>query len=192
MNSRVSASSTCLAAAALILLLGGCASSSESAGRAEVTEEQAAEASVVEVFQTARAVTLQRADGQRLTVTCGPEVRNFDRINVGDKVKALYRMTLAVRVLRPDEPDTMPSAQAATARAAVGAEPGAGVAAGVAMTVKVESVDAEKHVVVFTDPDGRRRTVRAQRDEGKRFVEGLKSGDRVEIVHREGVALSVE
>jgi hypothetical protein len=190
MNFRVPASR--LAAAALVVLLGGCASTSESAGRAEVTEEQAAEASVVEVLQAARAVTLQRADGQRLTVTCGPEVRNFDRINVGDKVKALYRMTLAVRVLRPDEPDTMPSSQAAVARAAVGAEPGAGVAAGLAMTVKVESVDAEKHVVVFTDPDGRRRTVRAQRDEGKRFVEGLKPGDRVEIVHREGVALSVE
>lgn len=192
MNTRVSAASTRPGALALILLLAGCASSSESSGRAEVTEEQSAEAAVVEVFHAARAVTLERADGQRLTVTCGPEVRNFDRINAGDKVKAMYRMTLAVRVLRPDEPDTMPSVQSAAARAAVGAEPGGGVAAGTAMTVKVESVDAEKHIVVFTDPEGRRRTVRAQRDEGKRFVEGLKPGDRVEIVHREGIALSVE
>ena len=192
MNAQASSPSTRLAAAALILLLAGCASTSESSGRAEVTEEVSSEAAVVAVDRATRAVTLERPDGKRHTLVCGPEVRNFDRIEVGKSVKAMWRMTLAVRVLRPDEPDTLPSVQAAAARAAVGAEPSAGVAAGVAMTVKVESVDAEKHVVVFTDPDGQRRTVRAQRDEGKRFVETLKPGDRVEIVHREGIALSVE
>jgi hypothetical protein len=202
MNSKLASPSTNLGALALLLLLGGCASSStpvpesapapESPVRAEVTEEASGETSVVTVDRETRAVTLERADGERMTLVCGPEVRNFDRINVGDKVKAMWRMTLSVRRLGAEEPDTAPQAAKVAARAAEGAEPAAGFAVGVAMTVRVETVDAENHVVVCTDPAGARHTVRAQREEGKRFVEILKPGDRVEIVKREGVALSVE
>ena len=127
-----------------------------------------------------------------MSLVCGPEVRNFDRINVGDHVKAMWRMTLSVRVLGAHEPNTLPLAQRVGVRAAEGGEPAAGFATGVAMTVFVDSVDTANHDVVCTTPDGVRRTVRAMRDEGKRFVEGLKAGDRVEIIKREGVALSVE
>ncbi|NUN52907.1 MAG: hypothetical protein HUU06_09010 [Planctomycetaceae bacterium] len=58
--------------------------------------------------------------------------------------------------------------------------------------MKVVTVDAAKHVVSFTDPDGTLRVVKAEREEGRKFVAGLKAGDRVEIIYTEGVLLGVE
>ena len=56
----------------------------------------------------------------------------------------------------------------------------------------VETVDTGKHIVVLTGSDGELHSVRAQRDEGRRFVEGLKAGDRIKLAYTEAVALSVE
>jgi hypothetical protein len=60
------------------------------------------------------------------------------------------------------------------------------------MTVSVKSVDRKLNIVVFTDPSGELHAVEAERDEGKRFVAGLKAGDRVELIYTEALALSVE
>jgi hypothetical protein len=119
-------------------------------------------------------------------------VRNFDRIEAGDTVSALYLVSLSARRLAPDEPDTEPTVGMTAARAELGADPAGAIGAGVALTVVVKSVDLEQHIVVLIDPDGVIHAVEAERDEGRRFIAGPKPGDRVELTYAEALALAVD
>ncbi len=172
-------------------LIAGCASTPTAPRHAQVTDEVSAEASVLGVNKASRDITIQRPDGEILVIVAGPAVRNFDQIKAGDKVVAQYTVSLAARVLAAGEPDTAPVAGLAAGRAETGQMPAGAIGAGVALTVKVQSVDKAQHIVTFTGPDGRMHVMRAQRDEGKEFVDGLKSGDRVELIYKEAVAISV-
>jgi ribosomal protein S1 len=170
----------------------GCASTKDAPTKAQITENVTAQATVLAVDKATREVTLQDSDGSRWILVCGRDVRNFDRINAGDKVQAHYTVSVTARRLSADEPDTAPTLAVAAARAAPGELPAGALGAGAAMTVVVKSVDKAKHIVTFTDPGGALHAVQAERDEGKRFVEGLKPGDRVELVCGESFALSVD
>jgi hypothetical protein len=147
---------------------------------------------VIDVDRVTRIVTMQREDGTEFSVLAGPEVRNFDRISVDDTVEARYVETFYARRLAPDEAGPELAAEVAAARAEPGEKPAGGLAAGVEMTVRIESVDLEQHLVTFTDPAGELRVIRAQRDEGKAFIRGLQHGDRVELIYTESVMLSVD
>lgn len=186
--------SSWIAPCGFVLALGfiGCQSAPEPPNSAEITNEVKAEATVRAIDRLTRQITLRREDGTQFAFVAGPEVRNFDQIEVGDTVKAHYIEMLSARKLAPDEPSTETAGEVATARAERGEQPAGVISTGVAMTVRVESVDLEQHLVAFTDPAGRLRAVRAQRDEGKAFVAGLKPGDRVELIYGEAVAITVE
>lgn len=173
-------------------LAAACATTSEAPTKARITDEVAVQAAVVSVDRVSREVTIERPDGTRLTLVAGPEVRNFEGIEAGDTISARYAVSLSARRLAEDEAGTPPTAGVAAGRAAPGERPAGAIGAGVVMTVVVNSVDRSRHEVVFTDPDGRTHTVQAERDEGKRFVEGLKPGDRVELAYAEAVVVAVE
>ena len=173
-------------------LLASCASTPEAPTQASISDEVAVEATILAVDKAARELTLQRSDGTQVVVVAGPEVRNFDQIQAGNKVSARYIVSLSVRRLAPDEPDTEPSLGVGAGRAEPGQAPAGVIGADVALTVVVKSVDLAQHLVVFTDPEGRIHAVEAERDEGRRFIAGLKAGDRVELVYGEALVLAVE
>ncbi len=176
-------------------LAAGCASP-KAPTQAEISEEIVLESTVQAVDAETREITLEREDGTKVVMVAGPEVRNFAQIAVGDKVRARYRESLTAQRLKPDEVAAEPTAGVAAARAEKGSKPGVGIGAGVAVTVTVESVDKKQHIVVFTaageGSEGELHSVRAQRDEGRRFISGLKVGDRVKLVYTEAIALTVE
>ena len=159
---------------------------------AKVTDEATEKATVVSVDKATRTVTLKNKDGKTFPVACGPEVRNFDQIAAGNVVVVKYMRSLEVAMVKPGEAVTPPTAAVAAGRAEQGAKPGAAIAGQVTATVKIESVDQEKHVVVFTAPGGGLRVVAVQRPEGREFMKGLKPGDQVQITWTEAVAISVE
>jgi hypothetical protein len=173
-------------------LASGCASTPEGPSEATITDEVSLEAAVVAIDRASRELTIERPDGVRMTFVAGPEVRNFDQIALNDTIEARYVVSLSARRLAADEPGTPPTAEVAAARAAYGARPAGAIGAGMAMTVVVNTVDRDRHEVVFTDPDGMLHTVQAEREEGRRFVEGLAPGDRVELVYTEAAVLAVE
>jgi hypothetical protein len=174
------------------VLIGACSSTPKAPTQAQITDQVSVEATVLAVDEASRELTIERPDGTRVVVVAGPEVRNFDRIEAGDKVKADYILTLSARLLGSDEPDTQPTAALGAARAERGQDPAGAIGAGIALTVKVTSVDVEQHLVVFTDPSGAIHAVQAEREEGRRFIAGLKPGDRVELAYGEAVVLSVD
>ena len=58
--------------------------------------------------------------------------------------------------------------------------------------VEIESVDAAKSLVKFTDVEGRRRELAVQRPEMQEFVATLKPGDRVMVTYGSGLAIDLE
>jgi hypothetical protein len=187
------------AATVAALLAGACTETpkdskqeSKAPENASVANEVTKKAKVESVDKASRTVTLVGEDGKKVPVVCGPEVRNFDQIAVGDTVAVRYHESLAVSLVNPGEgsPD---SVALAAGRAAKGAQPGAAIGGQITQTVKIESVDLTNHVVVFTPKDGGEKvSLPVKRDEGKTFIAGLKPGDLVEITYTQAIAISVE
>lgn len=172
--------------------IAACAATPEAPTQVQISDEVAAKVNVLAVNKATRELTLERTDGSPVVVVAGPEVRNFDQIRVGDKVTARYVVTLSARLLAPDEPNTKTSIGALAARAQPGQRPAGAIGADVAMTVVIKSVDVDKHLVIFTGPDGALDVVEAEREEGQRFIAGLKPGDRVEVIYGKLFVLAVE
>ncbi|TDJ73248.1 MAG: hypothetical protein E2O39_05690 [Planctomycetota bacterium] len=174
------------------VLIAGCSSTGERLEAAGIRQEVEATAIVTGIDSMTREIMLERPDGVRFVIVAGPEVRNFDQINVGETVKARYIESLTARLLGPDEPDAPTMVAVTAARAAVGQDPAGAIAAGMELTVVVESVDPTQHLVVFTTPTGQLRVIRARRKQGRKFIAGLKPGDRVALVFGESVVVTVE
>src|SRR5215831_10141512 len=112
------------------------------------SESTSITATVQKIDKAHRMVTLRGPEGNTVTVTAGDEVRNFDRIKVGDRVNVTYTESVAVAVGRPGE--AMPKTQVTerTERAAPGQTPRGSKARETTVTAKVISVSPEKNQVV--------------------------------------------
>ena len=177
-------------------LLAGCESTAEAPmeapSRAQIIQEQVVEARVQSVDPVTREIGLLEPDGSSTIVVAGPEVINFAQIRVGDTVRSRYRESLTAIRLEPGDKGMEPSTATAVRAAKPGAKPGVGIATGVAVTVAVQAVDMSTHEVTVVTSDGYVERVRARRDEGRRFVEGLKPGDRVTLMFDKALAITVE
>ncbi len=174
------------------ILIVGCSSTRSAPDKAQISNELAIQATVIAVDKDTRELVLRRSDGTEVSVVAGPEVANFDQIKLGDTLNARYTVSLSARRLDPSETAAEPAAAMAAARAEPGAKPGAAIGAGVTLTVIVISVDRDTHTVMVTYPDGNSQSIQAQRENGKRFVAGLKPGDRVELTYGEALVLAVK
>ena len=58
---------------------------------------------ITRIEKESRLVTLKNAAGDTLSVVCGPEVKNFDLLKVGDRVQTIYKETLSIRVDKSGE-----------------------------------------------------------------------------------------
>jgi hypothetical protein len=67
------------------------------AARAPVTKTESVEvtAKIEAIDKTARLVTLTDQDGDTETIYCGPEVKRFDELKVGDTVTFRYYESVA-------------------------------------------------------------------------------------------------
>src|SRR5690606_15337024 len=72
-----------------------------------------------------------------------------------------------------------------------GARPAGAVADSVQATVKIESVDKSNNRVTFRRQDGFTRTLDVRSPDGRRFLQGLRPGDEVEVTYTEAFAVDV-
>ena len=145
-------------------------------------------ATVTGIDKATRKVTLVTKDGTKLTVKAGPEVANFNQIEVGDQVKATVTEQLVIFARKPGEP-AGDGAAAAVTLAPLGAKPGAVMADTVEVTAKVKSIDMKRRTATLLFPDGTSHTFKVRKD-----VDMTKHsvGDEVVIRTTEAVAISVE
>jgi len=193
-------------------LLSGCSSSETKEQPAQsaavtpppsVTQNQAAEsptkdrpgrmegqlvtgtATVKAINKKKRVVTLKTRDGKELKVKCGPDVRNFSQIRVGDEVTTTGLETVELFVTGEEKP----SAERATEveRAPLGSKPGFSVIDTIEVKASVVDIDYQTRDVTLKGPDDKVITVKAG-PEVKRLNE-VKSGDTV--VERVTRAMSI-
>lgn len=148
-------------------------------------------ATVESVDQDARALVLRNSEGERTLVVVGPEVRNFEQIEPGDRVSATYREAILAEVLPKGSESREPRSSVAKARAAPGERPAAAVGESVSTDVVIESVDQSFDTVTFKRPDGIVRTVAVEDPKATQFVHSLNPGDEVRVTYTEAMAIAV-
>jgi hypothetical protein len=158
------------------------------------TDERVKEttATIEAVNQNDRSIVLRGNDNTRVLVIAGPNVRNFDQINVGDRVSARYREAIAVDVLPRGAKPQAPQSATVVTRAPEGERPAAGVASTITTTVTIESVDTSFDTVTFKRPDGIVRTVAVDSPKAKEFIRGLRRGNEVQVTYSEALALDLQ
>ena len=175
--------------AAAALALGVATASHAAPIGVEVGEVIEASATVVEIDKADRMVTLLSHNGNVVKIEAGEEVRNFDQIEVGDKVKITYYESVAIYL---GAPGTQPEADAAAVmvRAAKGTKPG-GVAVGaIDVSAKVVAIDKTKRELTLELPDG--RVVKNEVDPSVKAFDGLEVGDVIHARITRALAIGVE
>ena len=188
-----------VAAASLAVLLAGTAGSqtqqtspaalpSGDAPAAVVADTIKSTAKVAGVDRAKRTVTLRAANGAEETLTLGPEVKNFDQIEVGDTVTAEYVEAVAVHVRAPGEP---PSGAAASGIqvAPKGDKPSATMVQQEEMTATIEEIDYAKRTATLRNAQGKTRQINV--DERIQNLDRFKKGDEIVISYTEAMAIAV-
>ena len=197
MNTNIVKLSRIFLLAAAMLALFACATRGPIGTEETAVIETPDGAIIVDTFTTSakvtaidaakRKVTLVFPDGKKTTYKAGPEVVNFEQIQVGDQVRATVTEEAAVFIGR----GAPPSAAAGTgvALAPVGAKPGGVLVDTMQVTAKVTSVDAKSRKVTFELPDGTSKKVKV----GKKVdLAAVMPGDNVTVQVSEGLAITVE
>jgi len=155
--------------------------------------EQVAEATatVTALDQAKRLISLKADDGREFTVEAGDEVRNFSQIKVGDEVTVQYYQALAAEVTKAEASDDDRGAVVLGARAPEGDKPAGAIGTVQTAMVTIDSVNTATSTVSFTDPDGKKRETKVQREQGREFISQLKPGDRVQLTYGESLAIAV-
>jgi hypothetical protein len=156
-----------------------------------VVREAQVVAVVESVDQRTREVVLRGPEGNRVTVTAGPEVRNLAQVRRGDRVVVTYGAALAVEMAPPGGG---PPAEVAAgmARAEPGERPAGAEGLRVRARVRIEAVDPATGRVAFVGPQGVRRVVTPQSPAMADFARRLRPGDEVDMTYAEAVAVRVE
>jgi hypothetical protein len=148
-------------------------------------------ATVAAVDLSTRIVSLRNEQGMA-TVEAGPEVRNLDKVKVGDKVVVSYFEGVAAELKKHGEGVKGVDESTTTARTGTGDRPAGAIGHTVTTTVTIESVDKTFNIVTFRRQDGLVRTVTVKKPESREFIRTLKHGDEVEVTYTEAVAVTVE
>ena len=138
------------------------------------------------IDHAARIVTLKAADGTSTDIVCGPEVKRFDALKVGDKVTFTYRESVVSAIKAAGQTAAPPSS--AVTRTP-GAKPGATIAQQESAIVTIDAIDPKVPSVTVKSADGRKMSFKVA---NKKNIEGYKPGDRVEITYTQALAISVK
>jgi hypothetical protein len=154
-------------------------------GSISVTETASAKVKAIDAEK--RTITLQKENGEEVTLKCGKEVQRFDEIKVGDTVKAAAIAQLIVSVGK----DPTPNDEAGTviARTPMGAKPGIVIARTEDVSTKITAVDPATQTVTIQGADGQPQKVQVASDVD---LSGVKPGQDVIVQVTKGIALWVE
>ena len=157
-------------------------------GKASVAHERTVVATVEAIDAAQRQITLKGPKGKVVPLTLGPDVRNLDKVKVGDRVAVHYREALTLTLKKDGK--VLPSSTKATdsTRAKAGERPGGVVAEQVLVTADVTAVDAKTGMVTLRGPKQEVDLHVADPEQLKL----IKVGDQIEAEYTQALALSVK
>jgi hypothetical protein len=153
--------------------------------------EETQSATVTNVDQQSRFVTLRDAKGTEFTIQAGPEVRNFAQLHAGDIVTVTYQAATALELLPANSALPSIETERDSARAPKGAKPGGEVGQSISITSRITALDLATHTVTLTGPDGKQRKIEVTDPMRQARMSQLKVGDLVRMTYVEGVAVQV-
>ncbi|HET7294823.1 MAG TPA: hypothetical protein VFM88_20540 [Vicinamibacteria bacterium] len=156
-----------------------------------VTQTGAVEltATIEAIDKTVRLVTLKDRYGQTKTIYCGPEVKRFDELKVGDTVTFRYYESTVFAIRKPGQPSASATPTGPKLVSGKGPRPGGTYAQQQTATVTIEGIDAAVPSVTVLTEDGRTVSLRV---EDKRSLIDVKVGDRVEVTFTQAVVITVK
>ena len=147
-------------------------------------------ATVVKVSKATREVTMMDSQGSKTTYRAGPEVRNFDQIEPGDRVRAALTEQYLSFVRKPgsEGPASGEQVRQKVVVAPKGAKPSVLIVNTSEYTGRVRSIDAKNRTATLIFADGRVQTFKARPD-----VDMTRHAVGAEVVFRttESVAVSI-
>jgi hypothetical protein len=157
-------------------------------GKAGVAQTVKLTGTITAIDKTTRDVTLKGPEGNEVTVTAGPEVKNFDSMRVGDQVNAQYVEALTLELKKGGGKTVARTEQTGGAGANPGERPAGAVGRQVTIVAYVVDVNAAKQVVTLRGPQ---RTVQLVVPDPEQFKRVAK-GDQVEATYTQALAIAVE
>jgi len=156
-----------------------------------VTETDAIELTtkIEAIDKTARLVTLKDKDGETETIYCGPEVKRFDELKVGDTITMRYYESIAYAIRKPGQPSGLPATSGPKITRGQGARPSGTIAQQETATVTLKAIDLKVPSVTVLTEDGRTMSFKV---EDKKNLKDVRVGDKVEITYTEAVMISVK
>jgi hypothetical protein len=146
-------------------------------------------ANVKAVDLATREVTLHGSGGRVETIRVGPEVKNLEKLERGDRVNIRYREGLVLRVQAPGGEDVAPEVEKKVERTGVGDVLSGSETVRARETLAVDAIDAAARVVTLRGPDGKTYVVKAGPNVA---LDRVKVGDRFTATYSAATAVSVE
>ena len=159
-----------------------------SPGKGTVASVVKVTASVEAIDAAKRTITLKGPEGKVVTITAGPEVKNFDQIKVGDFLVVRYIEALSLELKKGGTALRQRTDRDMGVAAKPGERPAGAVGTQTTVVADVIAVDPKKQVVTLRGPE---RTVDLKLRDPEQF-KLVKVGDQVEATFTEAAAISVE
>jgi Cu/Ag efflux protein CusF len=155
-----------------------------------VTQSAAVEmtAEIVAIDKDARMVTLQDEDGEMEDVYCGPEVKRFDELKVGDKITFRYHESVVSQIRKPGASAPAASGKPTLVRG-TGAKPSGTLSQQLSATVTIAAIDANVPSMTVKTEDGHTMSFKIA---DKKNLEGVKVGDKVDITYTAALMITVK
>jgi hypothetical protein len=158
-------------------------------GKAAIANVVMMGATVDAVDAATRSVTLRLENGTKRTIAVDEQVRNFDRIQVGDRVKVEYAEALALELKKGGKALVERKDDAYLERSKPGEKPGGKAIHEVTVVADVVGTDAAKMTVSLRGPKGNVVDLTMKDPEQFKLV---KTGDQVEATYTEAVAIRLD
>ena len=152
-----------------------------------VEDAAVAVATVVAIDEKTRQITLKGPEGDKLTFTAGPEVRNFAQVKRGDRVLMSYFEGFALALGPKGGGATAEIAALEVTRAKPGDKPAASVTSKTVAVGTVKAIDRKHRLVTL---QGAERTVELEVSEDVDLSK-VKVGDTAEAVYIASYAVQV-
>lgn len=171
----------------VVAALLAAASAAAQEPRSTVRPVAAVTARVEQVDRSSRSLTLRTPEGLAHHVDVGPELAVFRDLKAGDTVVVRIVESIIV-ALQPRAKNTAAADTTAAARSAPGGTE-RDVLQQLKAVVTIESVDMAMHTVLYKGADNLRVIRQVQEP---RLLEGMKSGDVIEITYTRARAISLD
>ena len=180
------AAAAVLAAPALAQTGGGVVATAP--GKAVIAETVKISATITGIDKATRDVTLKGPQGNELTVTAGPDVKNFDQLKVGDQVALQYVEALTLELKKGGGMAVAKTEKSDAVSAKKGEAPGGAAGRQVTVVADVVALDPAKQIVTLKGP---KQTVNLKVPDPAQF-KNIAKGDQVQATYTQAMAVAVE